>query len=442
MPVTRPSQVARAALQLDFTFDLVGDSRASIGSTASGYATTSSQFFNQANCLAGHRYQLGTNYGVSGNRSDQYVLSAIAAGILTSPSGFVLWFFPAVNDISQAVAGYTNTIDGTAVTTSNVGASCMNNIIYLASRLAALGKKLILCLEPGSTTFSTASIAAMYDLNLRITGYANATPGMYPFNANDVVWNNTSSATTIAFKTGYSVDGTHYTTLGAFAAGVAFNTFIQTTFAVADLAIASINAVQTTDPRSLVNNPLFNTASGGTISGNSSVNGNVPSGWTFVGGSSQTIVTITSSAEANGNGNAITIAITTATSDSLRFQSNAPSNANYTLAQWMQGGADVAVASGANNIATQFSLENVTNLANSQQYDLINTAGPGPSSVAYTYRFQSLLKPVTPGSTTQSFLIAARIWFISTGASSGTFTVTRAWGGPGHSYNQLTGFSA
>lgn len=445
MAVTKPNQVVNSRFLVPNGFDLVGDSRASQATTSAGYAVASQTFFTQANALAGHRYILANNFGISGFRSDQYILSAISAGLLATNSQWVLVFMPALNDIAQSggAATFVNTMNGDTVTAANCAAEVVSNLITLANRVLALGKKVIFTLETGSTTMSAAQISVLHNINDRIIGFVNSTPGTYVFSANGVLWSQTSSATAIAYNAGYSTDGIHFTTLGAFASGVAFNTFFQTLMSLSDLAIANINDVQTTYSRQLINNPLFTTLTGGTATTINLAAGTVPNGWN-ISGAATTNVTITSSADVNGYGNRITLAITATTSDQIRFLSQSPSNGNYTLSQWMQGGMDVTVSSGASNISVFFGTDNVTNLGDTQQFDLLSQAvGPGPSSVAYTYRLQSLPKPVLPGSSAQSFLLPCVLYILSSGgAGSATIQISRAYGGAVYNYNSVTGFSA
>lgn len=426
------------------TIDLVGDSRSSQQGTSyttingqfTPFAKTSQGWLPVAAALANQRYIFGQDFGVSGLRSDQYTTPAIMANVLASPSGWVMVGPGGVNDISQSTTGFTN-VNGVSVTTANVALVAAQNIVAACNQIVAKGKKVILVAEPGSTTFSTANIASMFELNQRLWAYAQATPDVYYWSYADAVYNANSSGTAIAFKTNFSVDGTHLSTQGSFAAAASFNTAFQNFFSPIDYAIDNIADTNTTNPRQLIVNPLFTTLTGGANTNITLTSGTVPSGWTIFSTNASTAVTITSAAEANGNGNAITLALTTTGADTVRFYPTAVANSLWTLNDTFQAGMNVTVASGASNANLYMSCEAVTNVGNNQQFDLYSgfTSNGAFPATAQTLQLLTLPRPVLPGSTSQSFIIPARLYVPFSAAGSMTVTLSRAFCNRTFSYN-------
>lgn len=434
-------------------FSLMGDSRIAYTTVSGGYVLTSQSWFNAANARAGHRYTLVTNAGGSGCRSDQFLGPIDLQAILADTSGTVVINSAAANDfgaqtgngVPAGVGGqcvnsagsfpYTDN-NGNTVTATNVGAMVAQNEINAAEALTAAGKFVILTEEPGTTTM-VAGVNQVYDLNYRLRAYAASKPGQVAiWTYNDVVWNATGSTSAISFKTGYSTDGVHWGPIAADQQGINFNTAFQALYPSWDFSVSSINFINSTTTRSTVNNPLFNTLTGGTTSGCGTITGNVPSGWALNCHNSATTITITSAADANGYGNDITLAITTTGADTgVQFQSNAPSNSIWTVNDYLSGGADIAVTGTPSNACVYFAVHAVTG-SDSQQYDMYPNSTTNCPNYAYTYRLMALAKQPPTGA--QSFLIPAQIDAVFSAAGSLTMTVSRVWGARMYNYNPVT----
>lgn len=446
-------------------FDTIGDSRDArmFVLATNSIALSSAHWFNQANGLANRRYQLGINAGASGCRTDQYLAQSNLAPLLASNSQWVIFDFPAFNDMNPQTGNagitaatsttlqtctnasgsfpYTNN-NGTNVTSTNVGQVVADNIIAAVKQFLAAGKKVIITQEVGSTGFGVSQITQMYDLRARMAAFALATPGVYVWDAGPALWNPTSASNAIAFKTNVSLDGTHFKTLGGYYAGVAFNSFISGLIPVADTTISNINNVNSSNPRQLINNPLFTTVTGGT---NTTCNttGTVPSGWTLVCGQASTAVTITNGAEANGLGNTISLAITSAGADVIRFQSNAPSNTLWNLTDTFQSGMIASVANGSSNFSLFMSSQVASNLGTNFGWDMYSgqgtPLGDGPTT-AYSYTLAAYPIGVISGSTSKSFN-TPQLYMNFSAAGSATVTVSRAYNNRLYTYSSSAGFT-
>lgn len=522
-------------------FDHIGDSRTSLMLVAGGYALTTQHWWNHANVLAGHRYVLGINQGQSGCRTDQYLQPSNFNPLLSTPAKFVIFGFPAVNDLGAGGTGctispgggsypYTNA-NGVSVNMSNVASVAVGNIIAAVKQIVAVGKTVILTEEPGATginntpatvvsfTGATASnvltvsavtsgasivpgqtltggfvpanslimaqltgtggatcpdqtctggvgtysittnvgiaaeamtgtynlMAAMYEFNMRLRAFAAATPGVYFWSANSVLWNPTAAVTAVAFLSNYSTDGTHYSALGAQAAGKAFNTFFQSTFPSFDSSwqSSSQNLVSPTgSPRSLITNPLFTPATGGSVSGTGcgTITGSPPTGWFIACHNANTTVTFTNASDSGGFGNDITIAIANASAadGGVNFGPTTFALQGWNLTDIIQAGATVTVSS---QTAAELWLqaESVTTGGNSQQFDMYyNGITTGLPATPYTWQMQTLAKP--PAAGTKQFLIPLEVSVVLNGAGSAiTYTISRPWAIRGFNYNPQTG---
>lgn len=446
-------------------FDSIGDSRDArmYVYAANSLAKSGAHWLVQANGLAGQRYTLGLNAGAAGCRTDQYLVQSNLTALLASPAQWVIFDFPAFNDMNPQTGNagitpatslasqtctnstgsfpYTNN-NGATVTSTNVGEIAAGNIIAAAKQFIAVGKKVIITQEVGSTGFGATSIGQMYDLRARLFAWASVTPGAYIWDPGPSLWNPTSGAATIAFKTNVSLDGTHFKVLGGYLAGVAFNSFFQNLFPANDNTISNINNVNSSNARQLINNPLFTTVTGGT---NTTCNttGTVPSGWTLVCGQGSTLVTITNAAEANGLGNTISLAITTSVADVIRLQSNSPSTTLWNLTDTFQSGMTVGVTTGSSNFSLYQSSQVATNLGTAFTWDMYSgqgtPLGDGPTT-AYSYTLAA--NPIVPiaNSASKSFN-TPQLYMNFSAAGSATVAVSRAFNNRLYTYSPTAGFT-
>jgi hypothetical protein len=164
------------------TMDVVGDSRMAdywVSGTCNGEAasycgTSGVNWFTQASALAGNRYQVGVMAALSGCRTDQYLQQSNIAPIIASKNQWVIFGYPAVNDLTAAGGScaispggggfpFTNA-NSIAVDQSNVASVAAGNIIAAANQFLAQGKSVILSEEPGNTAINnTASQIASFN---------------------------------------------------------------------------------------------------------------------------------------------------------------------------------------------------------------------------------------------------------------------------------------
>jgi len=304
-----------------------------------------------------------------------------------------------------------------------------------------------------TATYST--LAALYDLNSNIDAIAAAFPGsVYVVNNNPALWNFTGSATAVTFRAGVLLDGvTHFGVLGGYYGGVSFNASMQNLILGTDTAGASINDILTSNPRSLLNNPLFQTASGGVNTTCTLSSGTVPSGWTEICGASTTSVTITQGADTNqlyGSaavpiaGNAVTFALTASAADTFRLFSTAPATTSFNLTDWFQGGMVVNVAASSSRCAVYGGADISTELGTRTAYTVYGGGTPsgggfndGPTT-AYTYTLRTPPTTAITGSTTKSF--TRWILYVKfSAAGSCTVTVSRPYFNRVRVYNPANG---
>jgi hypothetical protein len=550
-------------------FDFAGDSRTAdvLVSPSLGLlgGVSGLNWFNQANALSGHRYQVGLVTASSGCRSDQYLYPDNIKPMLSSSNQWFVIGYPAVNDIgavgnnctianaSSTVTAYPYTnIYGVSVTQSNVANVVAGNLLAVVRSAIAAGKKVILLKEPGNTlvnntqatvasfsgftstttltvnatgsgiiytpqtvnsvgvstpgasllggsgvtantnivaqltgsdgavcpavsctggigtynlgtsqtisqqafTATYSTLAALYDLNSNIDAIGTAYPGtVFIVNNNPALWNFTGSATAVTFRAGALIDGTtHYSVLGGYYGGVSFNAAMQNIILGTDIANANINDINTSNPRSLLNNPLFQTASGGVNTTCTLSSGTVPAGWTEVCGTSGISVTITQGADTNqlyGSaavpiaGNAVTFALTSTGADLFRLFSTAPALTAFNLSDWLQGGMIVNVAASSSKCVIYGGLDLASNSATLTSYDLYGGSTPsgggfndGPTT-AYTYTMINPQATFAAGSASKSF--TRWILYVKFSAAGNcTVTVSRPFFNRTRVYNLVT----
>jgi hypothetical protein len=210
----------------------------------------------------GQRLRIAGNNATSGFRSDQYLTNSTINQAVASDAKWVM-IYGVVNDISQNAASdpFTNYIKPACET------------------LIAAGMNVILVTDPGATSQSGSTTArtAFQKYNNQIRQYAARSRSyghVYCFDLAAIVLDLTT--TTIAFKSGYSTDGTHYLANAALVVGRAFATFM--TPLVPALPLRKVFGGETAALGiQIFSNPGFLTTSGGTIGG---FTGTAPAGMT------------------------------------------------------------------------------------------------------------------------------------------------------------------
>ncbi len=414
-----PSNVARSLPKL---VSMIGDSRAAqqkadVTTLQSG---TSWQALNVANALMGNPLKTVGNYGISGNRTDQYFASNLTTSI-GDTSEIVIFWSCCVNDISQALGGYTS-VSGTSITMSNVAQVAAQNAINAVTAALQAGKRVILVSEPGSSGFTSAQVAAVAEVNQRLAEFTENTPGVLLWDIRPVIWDSTTSSTAIVFKSGYSFDGTHLNSKGGYFAGKALATFLAP-------IVPAYQAWKAVDyqagPNQLVSNAIFSTVTGGTHDGSGTVTGNIPSGWNVRPLSSTTSVAVSSSADSDA-GNDVTLTITASAVDTIYFDFNVDSSL-YSLGDVVQAGCDVSVASGSSNAYVYLSPILATTVAGSTSapnvFALYGSIGEGAGPTeAYQWHMQTLPVAIPVGGSKAYVIHRVTIGFTGPGNFTGTFS--------------------
>lgn len=149
-------------------------------------------------------------YAISSKRSDEFLAEANFVPLLTDGSTAVLIGYPAINDLSQAVGGYTD-VDGNVVTLANAVDLIIKRLRDRVARLVASGKDVGLALEPGGQGLAAGSVAAVHELNARMKAEFASAYRVYLYDPTPLIWDAGTTNAAIVFKPGFTVDNTHAT---------------------------------------------------------------------------------------------------------------------------------------------------------------------------------------------------------------------------------------
>lgn len=432
---TPVSQIIRSANYWGF----LGDSRIAEawndGSTLS-IRKSCSNVFNWGNALSGNRVITAYQGGLSGDRSDQ-MLARLTA-LINSGAG-VCYCRIGTNDLGQALAGYTtvNTIgpnQNTAVTISNVAAVAWANIQYAAQACALYGIKFVYCLETGSGGvgasggFTVAQIGQLLQLNELARRYAKSTPGFVIFDMPFYLWNPTNNSSVIAFQTNFMRDSnpaTHEDTLGGYAGGIGLAPLIQSLCPPLPREQRNIVENNTNAAWKFMPNPLFSVGSGGTLGAGAT--GTVVSGFTALrngGGGTQSVVCSVGAAPAGGNEQILACTFAAAGDKIILIPTTAISPSNWGSGDVLFGGCEIAVDSGATNLAgtsmvltTNF--DSTTRVFSDMEPQATSVGPPGGYTISLETERVTLPTIVSATST------SAHIEITGSGAGSATVRVRR-----------------
>ena len=179
----------------------IGDSRtaAIYADGNNGWRRSTYSPLNWARCLSGQNFILAQTFGVSGQRTDQFISSGqLTNAIATGAGTCVLW--GGLNDIAQ---GYT-------------ALQAFTNLKYIAETLVANGFQVVVDQEVGANNATAAMVAQILELRQRLREWAPTVPDVYLHDAWPVVMNLSYSATVLQFNTDYTYDGVHYNGRGAY----------------------------------------------------------------------------------------------------------------------------------------------------------------------------------------------------------------------------------
>jgi len=343
---------------------LLGDSRvAQVHSDAtSKLRQTTYNHYNWGNWRAGSRLATALENGVSGNRTDQMV--ARLQDCINSGAGH-LYLLCGVNDVSQAFSGYTtaNTVgpnQSTAVTLSNVATVAASLMLYCVQRFIGSGGRFVtICLDPGAENLVATQIAALNEYNQRLRDIAEIYPGVGIFDlAKEMRDPAASSTTTIRFKSGYAQEsagsGIHESHMGGYKVGIAFATYLTANFPAVYFLPTDVNEITTISALNQLANPLFVTATGGTVG--TGITGTGPGSWTIErvngGSGTQTATIAVQAASDSSPGNETVVTPTfSAAGDAFRLRQDGAA-ANFNIGDTLQGMTRITVDSGGTALET------------------------------------------------------------------------------------------
>jgi len=420
---------SRAAINLSaqpnaFGFSMIGDSRTD--DLFVGTGTNSRNWFNQACAYYKQTPVLVGEYGVASKRSDEYLTNGNFELALADSAQFLIFGYPAVNDIGAAFAGYTDTF-GRAITLANVASMVADNIITYAKRAVAYGKKVIILTEPGSTTHVATQVAQVHEFNRILKTRVAEVPGAILYDPCPILWNPTSSSTLIGFRTNYSGDGTHAQQIAARAVGLDFATnVLPAVLPKVDTAPASTSDTVANGTNQLFRNPLFSTLTGGVTGGNITLSsGTVPANVTISGSAAATLaVTITSASNAQGFGNDVTFAFTWASTVNARIDLTTTVG-DWNLTDQFESRIEMDIAAGSTAVGVHTETLVQTNAGTNDLWGLYS-ANSGPMSTAGDTGlvFRTRKGGVVAGSVTKT-AVQQRIQVTGTGAGACTITLRR-----------------
>ncbi len=193
----------------------LGDSRTAIISfDTAGLNLTTLSHLNWANALNQQKYPYTGNFGISGAGSDKIIATMLEPALASHPTFMTILM--GVNDVR--VPGFS-------------AEHTMANITQAADKALAQGITPIVFTDPGSEHYSAAQAAFINDLNARIKDYCSRTKGAVLFDMAALI--STQRTPLIIFQPGWSYDGLHLQTLGAYKIGVAFAALMETLGAAA-----------------------------------------------------------------------------------------------------------------------------------------------------------------------------------------------------------------
>lgn len=331
----------------------LGDSRVSamyLNGSVSGTNRGALSPLNWANDLGGAGYLIGPGYGVSGERTDQF-LARIDAAIATGAGILHLW--GGVNNFAQTSAAntYTHAVSGAVIGSAQVAQQAASDIIAMADKAIAAGMKVVAEIEIGANNLDATQTTNARSFNTLLVAAAASRPSLYMHNARSIILVNEAATTTVT-KTGYSEDGTHENGRGAYHHGKSMQTLLNTIaptpyFAAVDRSTIPLPAAGRLQ---LAPNPVFAVGTGGTLGMGAS--GTVPGSTTLIcGGTTTAVASVT--ADPSGVGNNVTIAATFGAAGEAVSLYQDVANANWQAGDIVEAVIEVST----NNIASLRNLQ-------------------------------------------------------------------------------------
>lgn len=403
---------------------IIGDSR-SADVLINPYSTNARNWFIQACAYYKSAIELHASYGISGKRTDEYLTNGNLELALDDAAGVLIFGYPVVNDLGQAVTGYTDTF-GRGVTSSNAVDYVIGNLVSAINRARIAGKQVVVMAEPGSSTMNPTAVAMVHEFNRKYRAAVQDIPGVIYYSANHLLWDASGANNAIALRANFSADGTHFQQMAARIVGKDFAAKVLPLLTPQiDTAVASPSAIIGSGVGQLFANPLLTALTGGTSSNITVSSGNVPSGVALSGSAAGLLsAAITSAANADGLGNDVTFAITATAGVTARIDFTVPSATVWELTDVVQAGVEYDLAAGTNaNVFLAAQLNDNTGTRDCYA-NYSGASGPASGQAETGVVLRTLKNTWNPAATAKGYL-TARLSVHFPAAGTATITVRR-----------------
>lgn len=412
-----PSSLARIGVlphrRLPHVVAPLGDSRAAavyVDSAQRGYTANSA--LNWANAYLGQRMVVGQGFGKSGDRTDQ-VLARLPAAIASGAG--LLYILVGLNDISQNFPSATTS-----------GASAFANVRTMIDAGRAAGMIVVVEAEVGANNLNATQVGQLHDFNAQLFEYAERMPGVHVHDARPVVMHPGYADNALQFRPDHSYDGVHLNGRGSSYAGESLAALLATLVPPRiGVAINNRSALVGNGRRQLLLNPVFATATGGSIGTGAS--GTVPAGFGGVVSGGGATATYGTQADADGLGNNVVIdASFTAAGSQVRLFQDVPS-AHYQPGDVVQGVAVIDVQGTPTGLAAlmlQFVQSTGAGGSVTEAYSLYGPVGAGQVGIDRAARLTLQTRPfVLQGAVGSGGYVQLSVRAVAAGTGAAKFVV-------------------
>jgi lysophospholipase L1-like esterase len=383
---------------------LLGDSRTAVNRVLNAGVNlavyNASGVFSQLRAKSGQRFRLLYNGGVSGERTDQ--INARVDTALSYYPGLVI-YWAGINDIAQSYPSGTTS-----------ASTAFANIQAAGNKCIATGAQFLVFADYPATGWTAAQVGQMFELNARLSNWAQTTPGVILFDACRYMLDYTT-ATAPTQKAGYTYDGVHPSMRGAYVLAKALDGLISSS--VPNFSPKRISGLQdnfTNNPWELLANGNHITTSGGAGSGAGGITGTVPGSMNITRTGTTAATVVSTAVAADGiSGNDCVLTITGAASGDVIRARHLPTLGNFVLGATYQAMCDIDVSgtSGLDSVRLAFEYEDssVAYLTIDQNYATGERPGiPDAESFTYTLLTDPITIPLTATLTNARWYIEVR----------------------------------
>ena len=327
---------------------LLGDSRTAsnraLNAGVNLAAWNASGVFSALRARSGQRLRMVYNGGVAGDRTDE-INVRLETALAYFPGLVIYW--GGLNDIAEQYPS-----------ASTSGATAFANIRTAGLRAISTGAVFLVFTEYPATGWSAAQVSQLFELNARLSNWAQNTPGVVLFDVCRYMLDYTT-ATAPTRKTGYTYDGVHPSMKGAYILAKALDAQISST--IPNLGPKRVSGLQdafSNNPWELLANGNHITTSGGAGSGSGGVTGTVPSGMNITRSGSTVATVVSTAACADGvSGNDAIFTMTNAAVNDVVQIRHLPTLGDFVLGGTYQAMCDIDVSGTAGLDSVRLSLE-------------------------------------------------------------------------------------